>query len=255
MGRRLLGAVFTIFTIMAVSGCAADDGDDAASAAGADLTSGSNGSTKSFVARGTGYFPDGSAMEGGFSDRKGAKLRTLQQYLAGSADYVSVAMDPNAFSYGQRLRIHELNDKYGKDIVFKVVDTGGAFMGKGTSRIDICTANSKAAGDSTINGTLHIDAIAANAPSTAPTPTLTAQPSTPTPPPVKSGGTGSSGSSSSGSSSGSSSSGGGSCSSDGACNPGNDGSGLICVSHQCVPGCHSDAQCPGVTSCQGGQCL
>jgi hypothetical protein len=44
------------------------------------------------------------------------------------------------------------------------------------------------------------------------------------------------------------------CSSDGDCNPGTDGSGLICVGNVCVPGCHNDGQCPGVTSCVGGQC-
>ena len=250
MGSRVLRAVFAVFTIVAATGCAAAEADDAESGAAEDLTASSN---KSFVAKGTGYFPDSSAMEGGFVDRKGAKLRTLQQFLNGSADYVSVAMDPKAFPYGQRLRIAELNKKYGKDIVFKVVDTGGAFMGKGTSRIDICTASSKDSVEPTINGMLHIDAISGNAPSVpVPTSTSTSKPpSTPTPPPVKSGGT-----SSSGSSSGSSgSSGGAACSSDGACNPGNDGSGLICVSHQCVPGCHSDAQCPGTSTCQGGQCL
>jgi hypothetical protein len=54
---------------------------------------------------------------------------------------------------------------------------------------------------------------------------------------------------------GSSSSGGGeSCSADGDCNPGNDGSGLICKSGQCVPGCHTNAQCPGVKTCHSGQC-
>ena len=64
-----------------------------------------------------------------------------------------------------------------------------------------------------------------------------------------------SGSSSSADSSGSSgSSGGATCSGDGDCNPGNDGSGMICSSHQCVPGCHSSAQCPGNTTCQSGQC-
>jgi hypothetical protein len=45
-----------------------------------------------------------------------------------------------------------------------------------------------------------------------------------------------------------------SCSGDGDCNPGNDGSGMICVGGQCVAGCHSDAQCPGITTCVGGQC-
>jgi hypothetical protein len=44
------------------------------------------------------------------------------------------------------------------------------------------------------------------------------------------------------------------CVSDGACNPGNDGSGMICVGGQCVPGCHSNAQCPGATTCVQGQC-
>jgi hypothetical protein len=69
---------------------------------------------------------------------------------------------------------------------------------------------------------------------------------------------GSSSSSSSGgsssSSSGGSSSGGTACSSDGDCNPGNDGSGQICTGGQCVDGCHTNAQCPGSTTCVGGLC-
>lgn len=48
--------------------------------------------------------------------------------------------------------------------------------------------------------------------------------------------------------------GGKACASDGQCNPGNDGSGLICSGGVCVPGCHSNAQCPGTTTCNGGQC-
>lgn len=44
------------------------------------------------------------------------------------------------------------------------------------------------------------------------------------------------------------------CASDGACNPGNDGSGLICLAGQCTGGCHTDAQCPGATSCVDGDC-
>jgi hypothetical protein len=41
------------------------------------------------------------------------------------------------------------------------------------------------------------------------------------------------------------------CTGDGDCNPGDDGSGLICstTTHACIPGCHSDAQCPGDTTC------
>lgn len=113
----------------------------------------------SFVARGTSYYPHNSALEGGFLDRKGRKLQTLQQFLAGDAAYVSVAMDTKAFPYGTRLRIHELNEKYGREIVFRVVDTGGAFRNKGRTRIDICTANRTASLDPTINGQLHIDHI------------------------------------------------------------------------------------------------
>jgi 3D (Asp-Asp-Asp) domain-containing protein len=238
MGKRTLSAIFAVVAI-AATGCAAGTEDDATDTGAGEALS--SGSTKSFVAKGTAYFPSNSGVEGGFVDRKGAKLQTLQQFLAGSAKYVSVAMDSKAFPYGQRLRIAELNKKYGQDIVFEVVDTGGDFVGKGTSRIDICVASQKDSTEPTVNGTLHIDAIASNAP-TVPVPTSTSTPSKP--PPSTSGSSGSSGSS-----------GGAACSSDGACNPGNDGSGLICVSHQCVPGCHSDAQCPGVSSCQSGQCL
>ncbi len=66
-----------------------------------------------------------------------------------------------------------------------------------------------------------------------------------------SGASGSSGTSSSGSSG---TSGGTACGSDGDCNPGNDGSGLICTGGTCVPGCHHDTQCPGSTTCVSGSC-
>ncbi|MCC6899503.1 MAG: hypothetical protein IT377_11045 [Polyangiaceae bacterium] len=68
------------------------------------------------------------------------------------------------------------------------------------------------------------------------------------------GGTGGTSSGGSGGSTGGTGGGGQKCTSDGACNPGNDGSGLICVSGKCVPGCKTNAQCPGVTTCKNGQC-
>ena len=49
-------------------------------------------------------------------------------------------------------------------------------------------------------------------------------------------------------------SGGAACASDGACNPGADGSGLICEGGACVPGCRNSSQCPGSTRCIGGSC-
>ena len=109
-----------------------------------------------FKARGTDYYPDASPLEGGFVDRRDQPLRTLQDFLSGKANYVSVAMDSKAFPYGTKLRIPELEAKYGKRIEFRVVDTGGAFVGKGTSRIDICTANKRASLDSVINGPLTL---------------------------------------------------------------------------------------------------
>ena len=116
-------------------------------------------------AKGTGYFPENSAMEGGFKDRRGKDLQTLQDYLSGKSKYVSVAMDKNAkIPYGKGLHIKELDRKYadtlkklGKEhIDFRVVDTGGAFTNKGTGRIDIATANRKASLDPTINGPLTL---------------------------------------------------------------------------------------------------
>lgn len=109
-----------------------------------------------FDARGTGYYPDASALEGGFKDRQGKPLATLQDFLSGKSNYVSVAMDSKTFPYGTKLRIPELEAKYGRAIEFRVVDTGGAFKGKGTSRIDICTENRRASLDPTINGRLTL---------------------------------------------------------------------------------------------------
>ncbi len=106
---------------------------------------------------GTAYYPHNSALEGGYKDKIGKPLNTLEDYLAGKAPFVSVAMDDRAgFKYGQRIRIPELEQKYGKQIPFKIVDTGGAFRGKGTGRIDICVANEEASRNATINGKLTL---------------------------------------------------------------------------------------------------
>mgnify|MGYP001612446826 FL=1 len=109
-----------------------------------------------YPARGTGYYPANTAMEGGFYDRIGNPLKTLQDYLAGRVDYVSVAMDQHTFPYGTELCIPELEQRYGRQIIFKVVDTGSAFTGMGTSRIDISTANTQASYDNTVNGSLTL---------------------------------------------------------------------------------------------------
>ncbi len=112
-----------------------------------------------FTAKGTGYYPANTRMEGGFKDRRGKPLQTLQDFLAQRSPFVSVAMDLNAFPYGTKLRIREFEAKYGREIEFRVVDTGGAFRGKGTTRIDICTANESASRDATVNGMLHCEVV------------------------------------------------------------------------------------------------
>jgi 3D (Asp-Asp-Asp) domain-containing protein len=238
-----LGRILLAFLIVSSAfGCAPSDDESEELAESSDEIR----TVGSFVSRGTGYYPANNSMEGGFLDRKGAKLRTLQQFLAGRAEYVSVAMDTKAFPYGQRLRIKELEAKYGRKIIFRVVDTGGAFRGKGRTRIDICTANRTASLDSTINGRLNIEVIDER--SGPPEPSSSAQdpaePETNAP-------TSSEQAPQSASDDGA---GGAKCASTGACNPGNDGSGLICVENRCVPGCITNAQCPGVKTCQSGQC-
>src|SRR4051812_37747320 len=80
-------------------------------------------SDASYTARGTGYYPDPSPMEGGYKDRLGKPLRTLQAFVSGKATYVSVAMDPKVFSYGTILDIPSISKKYGKKIRFCVCDT------------------------------------------------------------------------------------------------------------------------------------
>lgn len=111
---------------------------------------------ESFISKATAYYPDSSALQGGFVDRKGEPLYTLQQYLAGNAPYVSVAMDVNAFPYGTELSIPEIEAYYKMQIVFRVVDTGGAFKNKGTTRIDICVKDLQSAYHPMVNKELQI---------------------------------------------------------------------------------------------------
>lgn len=114
----------------------------------------------------TGYFPDSSRMEGGFKDRYGVRLYTLQEFLAGKAPYVSVAIDiKNGMKKYQKkiLCIPELDKAYGSEmlsevrlktggrILFKAVDTGGRFYYRGWDKMDICVANKKASFDKRLN--------------------------------------------------------------------------------------------------------
>lgn len=106
----------------------------------------------------TRYYPGENGEP--YVDSTGARLRTLEEYLAHPTDrryYVSVALPKPLYNNGTikkgtHLRIPELEKKYGGDkyIDFRAVDTGGALMDKCSNnanstrppyfrRIDICT--------------------------------------------------------------------------------------------------------------------
>ncbi|VDI03018.1 Hypothetical predicted protein [Mytilus galloprovincialis] len=108
-----------------------------------------------YSSHGTGYYPAADATGGTFYDRLGHPLHTLQDFLEGKAQWVSVAMDRYAhILYGKSLCIPQLNHKYNRVIPFKVVDSGSAVDHKGYGRIDICTRSQHDSYDSTINGPL-----------------------------------------------------------------------------------------------------
>jgi len=80
-------------------------------------------------------------MEGGPTDAAGKPLWSLEEYLEGSAEYVSLARDYLAgppdndkrfAKYGTVVRIPEIEGIMGWDYIeFRLVDTGGHFFGKG----------------------------------------------------------------------------------------------------------------------------
>lgn len=114
---------------------------------------------REFKSKLTGYFPHNSRMQGGYFDRKGYELFTLQAYLRGEAPYVAVAMDPKVAKYGSQIRIPELEKLYGRPIDFRLVDTGGRFIGRGTAKIDICNETRADAYDRSVNRRLTVQVV------------------------------------------------------------------------------------------------
>lgn len=124
-----------------------------------------------FNSRATGYYPDESKIEGGWTDMHGRPLNTLQDFLVGfevgpdgrhrQIQYVSAAMDPIAWPFGTYLFCDELQEKLkdyivgGRRLVLQICDTGGAFTGQGLARIDICTKNKRCCEWDGINKTLQ----------------------------------------------------------------------------------------------------
>lgn len=98
----------------------------------------------------TGYWPSTATaseqkMEGKPVDRKGAPLHTVEDFLAGKSDHVSVSGDYTIFPYGQKILIPWGNST----ITGRVTDTGSHFFGAlkvyriaGREPLDICVLSS-----------------------------------------------------------------------------------------------------------------
>ena len=81
---------------------------------------------RKYQATGSAYYPKRTKMEGGFLDRMGVKLNTLQDYFNNKAEYVSVAMDKKLeLRYGTVVKIPEIENDYQQVIEFRPGDEEG----------------------------------------------------------------------------------------------------------------------------------
>ncbi|XP_015605083.1 uncharacterized protein LOC107272429 isoform X2 [Cephus cinctus] len=101
----------------------------------------------------TAYYPDfASDDEHDYLDMRGKKLRTLQNYLDGRDEYVTVAMDFSThLPYGTRICVPELNEHFGKRIPLQVRDFGANLRGSEFTRLDICVRNEGDSYDNAVN--------------------------------------------------------------------------------------------------------
>lgn len=123
-----------------------------------------------FTAKGSGYTREDTLMEGGSRDRIGHPLWTLQEALEGIVDprtkqpdprnlppYIGIAMDvrmKGVIPYLTRVSILELEELYNRKLIFRVVDTGGAFMGAELTKLDVCCNTQRHTMEPTLNGPL-----------------------------------------------------------------------------------------------------
>jgi hypothetical protein len=82
------------------------------------------------ISRATFFNGNGSKLEGGKQGSRGVHLPnfSLEKFLAGKAPYIAVAAHPS--QYGQEFLSQVNIGGEIKTLKFKVLDTGGAFMGK-----------------------------------------------------------------------------------------------------------------------------
>lgn len=110
------------------------------------------------------YWPATNAeeltMEGPDVDTRDKPLYSLQDYLEGKAPWVSVAADHSEFAYGEPIVIKELNEKYKREIDFRVhdalhADRVKAGKGTGTRRLDIRVSSRQEGLDDSLNTWVH----------------------------------------------------------------------------------------------------
>lgn len=84
-------------------------------------------------------------MEGGVNDSNSQPLSTVEDFLSGKSDHVSIAGDDAIFPYGQKVLIPWA----GKTLVGRITDTGGNFRGlnkvyrvEGREPLDVCVFSS-----------------------------------------------------------------------------------------------------------------
>jgi len=109
-------------------------------------------------------------MEGGPLDRRKTRNQTLHEYIQGKyidpanplKNYVSLAGDYTDGSpvstYGTKVYIPSIEQALngGKEIIFRVVDTGGDFIGKKATRLDVAVLTKGEMSQSVLNATTDI---------------------------------------------------------------------------------------------------
>ncbi|KAJ6640116.1 hypothetical protein Bhyg_12865 [Pseudolycoriella hygida] len=87
-----------------------------------------------------------------YLDTKGHALATLQDFLAGKIDFVTVSMDEGLkIPYGTPICIPQLNAHYRRQINLQVRDSANNVKGRRYRRVDICVQSESDSYDPVVN--------------------------------------------------------------------------------------------------------
>ena len=110
----------------------------------------------------TAYYPDYSSDdESDYLDAKMKKLRTLQDFLDGRAEFVTISMDlDSGIPYGTKICIPELNAKFRRQIPLQARDKSHYSDVKTRSadfsHVDICVRSEEDSYDNSVNGVVTL---------------------------------------------------------------------------------------------------